>query len=70
VLPPLLLVLALEVLLLLLLLPPLAACAWLLPWSSPSCFTVSLSEDAISSPLSSAPPALESCCPDIAEKVS
>ena len=67
VLPPLLVVLALEVLLLL----PLAACgASLLPWSSPSCFTVSLSEAAISSPLSSAPPGLESCCPDTATKVS
>jgi len=66
VLPPLLVVLAVEVLL-----PPLAAAgAALIPWSSPICFTVSLKEAAISSPLSSAPFGLESCCPDIAAKVS
>jgi hypothetical protein len=51
-------------------LPLPAAGAALLAWSSPSCFTVSLSEAAISSPLSSAPLALESCCPDTATKVS
>ena len=63
---PLLLVLAVEV-------PPLplvAACAALLAWSSPSCFTVSPNEAAISSPLSSVSPSLESGCPDTATKVS
>jgi hypothetical protein len=62
--PPLLLGLAAEVLLL------LAACAWLLPWSSPIWFTVSLKEAAIASPLSSAAAELESGCPDTATKVS
>ena len=66
VLPPLLLVLAVEVLLL----PLAAGGASLLPWSSPIWFTVSLREAAISSPLSSAPPELESCCPDTATNVS
>jgi hypothetical protein len=46
------------------------ACAALPPRSSPSCFTVSLSEAAISSPLSRLPSGLESCCPDTATKVS
>ena len=48
---------------------PLASAA-LLPWSSTSCFTVSLSEAAISSPLSSVSSSLESCCPDTATTVS
>jgi hypothetical protein len=49
---------------------PLAACAALLPWSSPICFTMSLSEAAISAPLSSVSSRLESRCPDIATKAS
>jgi hypothetical protein len=50
--------------------PLTVACAALLPWSSASRVTVSLSEAATSSPLSSVPSGWESCPPNTAAKVS